>query len=117
MTEGKTGHDISRRQGISRAAIGGHRWTDSAPRKEMHESTRIVLTSPYAIFVHNSPIYRTCRIEATRLGRPTRRAMPRRKRLLPYRPDGYPFANERWSRRYRRENQEKTADQEENNRL
>ncbi len=104
MATDKTLRNMMMHEGVSRAAVGGHRWTDANQFPAISDNVRAVQSTPYAIFVHNSPIYRTCKLVAPRIGRPARRTAPRRKRLLPYRPDGYPFANERWSRRYRREN-------------
>lgn len=61
-----------------------------------------VPTTPYSVFVHRSPVYITSELPAgKRPGRPSARS--RSVRGLPFRPDGYPYANRRYSRHLMRE--------------
>ncbi len=58
-----------------------------------------VPVSAYSIFVHASPIYHTSDLLTKRSARPGLRPHGRPNRILPLRPDGYPYANRRWSQR------------------
>jgi len=58
-----------------------------------------VNVTPYSIFVHASPVYKTSELVAKRSARPGSRPHGRPNRILPLRPDGYPYANRRWSGR------------------
>jgi hypothetical protein len=53
----------------------------------------------YSIFVRASPIYTTSDLSVKRRSRQGLRPHGRPNRILPLRPDGYPYANRRWSRR------------------
>jgi hypothetical protein len=58
-----------------------------------------VPVSAYSIFVHASPIYHTSDLVTKRSARQGLRPHGRPNRILPLRPDGYPYANRRWSQR------------------
>jgi hypothetical protein len=62
-------------------------------------NSRIVRSSPYAIFVHASPIYVTSEMvkSTSRPGRMSLRPDGRYARKLVWRPDEYPYADKRWS--------------------
>ncbi|MFH0882768.1 MAG: hypothetical protein V2A56_07265 [bacterium] len=63
---------------------------------------RRVTTTPWAVFVHSSPIYVTSDLPVRyRRGRPTshRNGAPHRRGMRL--PDDYPYANRRWSERLR----------------
>lgn len=57
-----------------------------------------VPTTPYSVFVRQSPVYVTSEMTGSRRrGRPAARLDSRRRH--PFRPDGYPYANRRWTNR------------------
>lgn len=59
-----------------------------------------VSTTAWSVFVHSSPMYVTSKMpRGRRAGRPASRPSSRFHRQLPFRPDGYPYANRRWSER------------------
>ena len=65
-------------------------------------SPRRVSTTPWAVFVHASPVYVTSDTPSRlRRGRPTthRNGAPNRRGMRL--PDDYPYANRRWSERLR----------------
>ena len=77
---------------IPQGRMNGESWVTSSERGS-------VPVTAYSIFVHASPIYNTSELQARRGARPGSRPHGRPNRILPLRPDGYPYANRRWSRR------------------
>ncbi len=69
------------------------------PGSQLNLSRSLVPVTPYSIFVHASPIYNTSDLAVRRSSRMGSRPHARPNRLLPLRPDGYPYANRRWSDR------------------
>ncbi|MDP8207693.1 MAG: hypothetical protein P9L92_13585 [Candidatus Electryonea clarkiae] len=76
-------------------------------------SARIVTTTPYSIFIRTSPIYRTSSFMNNGLKRKVRSSRKRYTRSLPFRPDPYPYANERWSAHLLKDNSSKIAKSDE----
>jgi hypothetical protein len=63
---------------------------------------RSMTATPYSIFIHNSPVYKTSEmLTSRRPGRPSVFSPCGKRRQLPFRPDGYPYANRRWTDRLR----------------
>ncbi len=72
--------------------------TDNHPKKmSLTQASQVINSTPYAIFIRSSPVYRTSESGVTRPHRPSAQPSARRKRQLPLRPDGYPYANEHWT--------------------
>ncbi|HEB85077.1 MAG TPA: hypothetical protein ENI92_08775 [Bacteroidetes bacterium] len=57
----------------------------------------VIRTSPYSVFVHDSPVYRTSMMPMKRSTRLTPRPHSRHRRRLPLRLDPYPYADAHWS--------------------
>ncbi len=59
---------------------------------------RVMATTPYAVFVRSSPVYGSSRIPNRRVSMSIFRPSGRYHRRLPFRPDPYPYADEKWSK-------------------
>jgi len=69
---------------------------------EVNPNRRSLSATPYSVFIHNSPVYKTSEmLTSRRAGRPTAFSPCRKRKQLPFRPDGYPYANRRWTDRLR----------------
>jgi hypothetical protein len=63
-------------------------------------NVKTVRTTPWSVFVPNSPLYITSQMpRGQRAGRPGSNQAQGVHRRLPYRPDGYPYADRRWTER------------------
>ena len=63
-----------------------------------HSRLFTVPTTPYSVFVHQSPVYVTSEMPPNkRRGRLS--ARPDRRPRMPFRPDAYPYANRHWTRK------------------
>ncbi len=94
-----TGQEVDHSQPMKQER--GGRPTQSSIRLVEPAQRRRVSTVPYAVFVHGSAVYRTSEGQgaAPRGARPGKRlGHSRHQRQLPWRPDGYPYANRRWSK-------------------